>query len=41
VYLAGPVVGAIVAVRMAYAQRGPAKAQEASAVEGTPLSREA
>jgi glycerol uptake facilitator-like aquaporin len=41
VYLIGPVVGAIVAVGFAYVLRGPAKAQEASAAEGTPLHRAA
>jgi hypothetical protein len=41
VYLIGPVVGATVAVGMAYVLRGPAKAQEASAAEGTPLKRTA
>jgi glycerol uptake facilitator-like aquaporin len=40
VYLIGPVVGATVAVGMAYLLRGPAKAQEAAAAEGTPLSRQ-
>jgi glycerol uptake facilitator-like aquaporin len=37
VYLVGPVVGAVVAVGVAYVLRGPAKAQEASAAVGTPL----
>jgi len=41
VYLIGPVVGAIVAVGLAYVLRGPAKAQEAGAAEGTPLNRAA
>jgi glycerol uptake facilitator-like aquaporin len=36
VYLVGPVVGAVVAVGVAYVLRGPAKAQEASAAVGTP-----
>jgi aquaporin Z len=39
VYLIGPVVGAIIAVGVAYVLRGPAKAQEASAAVGTPLDR--
>jgi aquaporin Z len=39
VYLIGPVAGAIVAVGVAQVLRGPAKAQEASAAEGTPLDR--
>jgi aquaporin Z len=38
VYLIGPVAGAIIAVGVAYVLRGPAKAQEAAASEGTPLS---
>jgi glycerol uptake facilitator-like aquaporin len=37
VYLIGPVVGAVVAVGVAYVLRGPAKAQEALAAMGTPL----
>ena len=41
VYLIGPVVGAAVAVGMAYVLRGPARAQEAGAAEGTPLNRAA
>jgi MIP family channel proteins len=41
VYLVGPVVGAVAAVGVAYVLRGPAKAQEASAAEGTPLNRAA
>ena len=41
VYLIGPIVGAIAAVGMAYVLRGPAKAQEAGAAEGTPLNRAA
>jgi glycerol uptake facilitator-like aquaporin len=41
VYLIGPVVGAIVAVGLAYVLRGPPKAQEAGAAEGTPLQRAA
>jgi glycerol uptake facilitator-like aquaporin len=39
VYLIGPVVGAVVAVGVAYILRGPAKAQEASAAMGTPIER--
>jgi glycerol uptake facilitator-like aquaporin len=39
VYLIGPVAGAVVAVGAAYVLRGPAKAQEAAASEGTPLER--
>jgi len=41
VYLIGPVAGAAIAVAVAQVLRGPAKVQEASAAEGTPLSREA
>jgi aquaporin Z len=41
VYLVGPVVGAIIAVGVAYILRGPARAQEASAAVGTPLDRSA
>jgi glycerol uptake facilitator-like aquaporin len=41
VYLIGPVVGAAAAVAGAYVLRGPAKAQEAAAAEGTPLKRQA
>lgn len=37
VYLIGPTVGAVVAVGVAYLLRGPAKAQESIAAEGTPL----
>jgi len=37
VYLVGPVVGAVIAVGVAYVLRGPARAQEASAAVGTPL----
>jgi glycerol uptake facilitator-like aquaporin len=40
VYLIGPVAGATIAVGVAYVLRGPAKAQEASAAQGTPLDRE-
>ena len=39
VYLVGPVIGAVVAVGVALVLRGPARAQEASAAEGTPLGR--
>jgi glycerol uptake facilitator-like aquaporin len=39
VYLVGPIIGAVVAVAAAFVLRGPAKAQEASAAQGTPLSR--
>ena len=38
-YLIGPVAGAVCAVGTAYVLRGPAKAQEASAAQGTPLDR--
>ncbi len=41
VYLIGPVAGAVLAVAVAYVLRGPAKAQEAIAAEGTPLDRDA
>ena len=41
VYLLGPLVGATVAVGLAYVLRGPPKAQEAGAAEGTPLNRAA
>jgi glycerol uptake facilitator-like aquaporin len=41
VYLIGPVVGAVAAVGVAYVLRGSAKAQEAAAAEGTPLTRQA
>jgi glycerol uptake facilitator-like aquaporin len=40
VYLLGPVAGAVLAVGLARVLRGPAKAQEASAAEGTPLDRD-
>jgi glycerol uptake facilitator-like aquaporin len=40
VYFIGPVAGAIVAVGVAEFLRGPAKAQEARAAEGTPLHRD-
>jgi MIP family channel proteins len=39
VYLVGPVAGAVLAVGVAYVLRGPAKAEEAGAAEGTPLDR--
>jgi aquaporin Z len=39
VYLVGPIVGAVAAVVGAQVLRGPAKAQEASAAQGTPLDR--
>src|SRR6266851_8938823 len=39
VYLIGPVVGAVIAVGVAYVLRGPAKAQEAMAAMGTPLDQ--
>jgi aquaporin Z len=39
VYLLGPVVGAVIAVGVAYILRGPAKAQEARAAQGTPLDQ--
>ena len=41
VYLIGPVIGAVIAVRVAYVLRGPAKSEEAGAAEGTPLDRDA
>jgi glycerol uptake facilitator-like aquaporin len=41
VYLIGPVVGATIAVGLAYVLRGPAKVQEAAAAQGTPLNRAA
>jgi glycerol uptake facilitator-like aquaporin len=41
VYLVGPVAGAVIAVGVAHVLRGPAKAQEAAASEGTPLTRSA
>jgi aquaporin Z len=41
VYLAGPVAGAVIAVGVAHVLRGPARAQEAAASEGTPLDRAA
>jgi len=39
VYLIGPVVGAVIAVGVAYVLRGPAKAQEALAAMGTPIDQ--
>jgi glycerol uptake facilitator-like aquaporin len=39
VYLLGTLSGALIAVPVAYVLRGPAKAQEAAAAEGTPLDR--
>jgi glycerol uptake facilitator-like aquaporin len=39
VYLIGPVAGSVIAVGVAYVLRGPARAQEAAASEGTPLER--
>jgi glycerol uptake facilitator-like aquaporin len=39
VYLIGPVVGAVIAVGVAYVLRGPAKAQESLAAMGTPLDQ--
>ena len=41
VYLTGPVAGAAIAVSVAHVLRGPAKAQEAAAAQGTPLDRTA
>ncbi|HEV2254607.1 MAG TPA: aquaporin, partial [Streptosporangiaceae bacterium] len=41
VYLIGPVAGAVIAVAVARVLRGPARAQEASAAQGTPLDRAA
>jgi aquaporin Z len=40
-YVVGPVVGAVIAVGVARVLRGPAKAQEAFAAEGTPINRDA
>ena len=39
VYLIGPAAGAVIAAGVARVLRGPAKPQEASAAEGTPLDR--
>jgi MIP family channel proteins len=41
VYLIGPMIGAVIAVGVAHVLRGPARVQEASAAQGTPLNREA
>jgi aquaporin Z len=41
VYLIGPVVGAVIAVGLAYVLRGPPRVQEATAAVGTPLDRSA
>jgi hypothetical protein len=41
IYLTGPVTGAVIAVGVAYVLRGPARAGEASAAQGTPLNRAA
>jgi glycerol uptake facilitator-like aquaporin len=41
VYLIGPTAGAIIAVGVAYVLRGPAKAEESIAAEGTPLDKDA
>jgi glycerol uptake facilitator-like aquaporin len=41
VYLIGPAAGAIIAVGAAYVLRGPAKAEESIAAEGTPLDKDA
>ena len=41
VYLIGPMAGAVIAVGAAYVLRGPAKAEEANAAQGTPLERAA
>ena len=41
VYLIGPAAGAVMAVGAARVLRGPAKAQEAAAAQGTPLDRTA
>jgi glycerol uptake facilitator-like aquaporin len=39
IYLLGSTIGAVLAVGVAYVLRGPAKAEEATAAEGTPLRR--
>jgi hypothetical protein len=39
--MAGRLIGAVIAVGVAYVLRGPAKLQEASAAVGTPLDRSA
>jgi glycerol uptake facilitator-like aquaporin len=41
IYLIGPTAGAVAAVGLAYVLRGPARAQEAGAAEGTPIDRAA
>ena len=41
VYVIGPLTGAALAVPIAYVLRGPARAQEAFAAQGTPLDRTA
>ena len=41
VYLIGPLAGAVIASGVAYVLRGPAKAREAAAAQGTPLDRSA
>ena len=41
IYLIGPVIGAVIAVGVAYVLRGPARVGEASAAQGTPLNRAA
>ena len=38
VYVVGPLVGAAIAVAVAYVLRGPAKAQEAMAAMGDPTA---
>jgi MIP family channel proteins len=38
-YLVGPVIGSAIAVVVAHVLRGPAKAEEAQAAEGTPLDQ--
>jgi aquaporin Z len=39
VYVIGPAAGAVIAVGVARVLRGPAKAEEAFAAQGTPLDR--
>jgi glycerol uptake facilitator-like aquaporin len=41
IYLIGPMTGAVIAVGVAQVLRGPARAQEAGAAQGTPLNRTA
>jgi glycerol uptake facilitator-like aquaporin len=41
VYLIGPAAGAVIAVGAAYVLRGPARAEEAQAAQGTPIDRAA